>query len=48
VAVLIANGISFQLATVTKESIFLAVVPLGAFGLVLYFATIIDRWQERA
>jgi hypothetical protein len=42
-ALLIAHGVSFQLAIVTRESLFLSVVPLGAFGVVLYFVAVLDR-----
>jgi hypothetical protein len=42
-AMLVANGISFQLAIVTKESMLLGVAPVALGGVILYFAAILDR-----
>jgi hypothetical protein len=40
-AFLVANGVSFQLAIVTKESMLLGVAPVALFGVILYFAAIL-------
>jgi hypothetical protein len=42
-AMLIANGISLQLAIVTKESMLLGVAPIVLLGVVLYFSVTLDR-----
>jgi hypothetical protein len=43
VAFLLTDGISFQLAIVTKESLLMSVAPLGLLTLVIYFTTILDK-----